>query len=175
MKQLKEEATHPDWLIIGRFGRPHGLKGFVNVNSFTEPKENILNYSTWYVFEGNAWRQVNRCDVDVHAKLILAQIEGYEDRDRCERLKNLDIAVPFDDLPKLKPGEYYWHQLIGLTVTNEIGYCFGQVTELMSTGANDVLVVEGEARFLIPFLMDRVIKHVDIENQSILVEWENDF
>ena len=51
-------STQEDWVIVGRFGRPHGIKGFVSVYSFTEPNDNILSYSDWHVFLNSQWQAI---------------------------------------------------------------------------------------------------------------------
>ena len=167
--------VNSDLIIIGRFGRPHGIKGLITVISFTEPRENILRYTPWFVDMNQTWQPITLLHVEVNNKSILAQVEGYPEREQVAQLTNLDIAVNRDQLPKLKPGEYYWHQLEGMQVVNQQGIVLGTVKEIMPTGANDVLVVEGEQRYLIPYLPDRFVIHVDQKQRQITVDWDADF
>ena len=164
-----------EWLVIGRFGRPHGIKGFITVVSFTEPRENILNYTHWHVGINNQWQPLNVLETKVNNKFILAQVEGYTEREQVARLTNIEIAVKSEQLQELKPDEYYWHQLVGLNVVNQQGEALGVVTEIMATGSNDVLVVVGERRHLIPFLPDDVIINIDSSQRLITVDWDSDF
>ncbi|HRD68942.1 MAG: ribosome maturation factor RimM [Legionella sp.] len=164
-----------NWVVIGRFGRPHGIKGFVTVHSFTEPRDNILRYTDWHAFINNQWQPVKALCVEIHNKAIVAQIDGYPERELASRLTNIEIAVNKEQLAQLEPGEYYWHQLIGMQVVNEKGDVFGQVTEVMPTGANDVLVVEGEKRYLIPYLPDQFILNINDSERIITVDWDLDF
>ena len=164
-----------DWLIIGRFGRPHGIKGFVTVVSFTEPRENILDYANWHVCLNNQWQPLNVLNTSVNNKLILAQIEGYTEREQVARLTNLDIAIKRSQLAPLNPDEYYWHDLVGMQVINKDGHTLGTVSEIMATGSNDVLIVNGEQRHLIPFLPDDVIIKIDAGQRIITVDWDQDY
>lgn len=164
-----------DWVVIGRFGRAHGVKGLITVHSFTEPRDNVLRYTDWHMLRNNQWQPVNLLRVDVTDKQILALVEGYSDRDQVAALTNLDIAVSSEQLPELPSGDYYWHQLIGLQVMNQQGVLFGTVTDMMPTGSNDVMVVEGEKRHLIPYIPGRYVVHVDLEKHVILVDWDADF
>ncbi len=163
------------WVVIGRFGRPHGIKGFVTVHSFTEPRDNILGYTDWHVFLNNQWQPVNLLCVETHSKAIIALVEGYPERELVARLTNAEIAVQHDQLAKLDPGEYYWHQLIDMKVVNQKGESFGKVIEIMPTGANDVLVVQGEKRHLIPYLPGQFIIDIDNSQRIITVDWDLDF
>lgn len=164
-----------DWIIIGRFGRPQGLKGLVRVISFTEPQHNITNYVPWYTRLNNTWQQITVLDIERHNKFILVQIKGYQQREQLSLLTNLDIAVPRSQLPNLPAGEYYWHQLMGMKVVNKDGLILGDVTDLLETGSNDVLVVSGEKRHLIPYILGDFIVHIDDEKRVITVDWDVDF
>lgn len=164
-----------DWVIVGRFGRPHGIKGFVTVHSFTEPNDNILSYSDWHVSLNGQWQVIKLLSVQIHNKAIVAQIEGFPERESVARLTNIEIAIRKDQLAPLAPGEYYWHQLVGMKVINQQGQAFGEVVEVMPTGSNDVLVVQGEKRHLIPYLPEQFIIEVNDESQTITVDWDMDF
>ncbi|MCW8409578.1 ribosome maturation factor RimM [Legionella sp. PATHC035] len=164
-----------NWIVIARFGRPHGIKGFVTVHSFTEPRDNVLKYTNWHAFINNKWQPIKLLRAEVQTKSIIAQIEGYPERESVAHLTNIEIAVQQEQLETLKPGEYYWHQLIGMNVINQKGESFGTVTEIIPTGANDVLVVEGTKRHLIPYLLDQFILDIDTNQQLITVDWDMDF
>lgn len=164
-----------NWIVIGRFGRPYGVKGFITVHSFTEPRDNVLKYESWHAFINHKWQLIKPLHAKVQSKSLIAQIEGYPDRELVARLTNIEIAVQQKQLEKLESGEYYWHQLVGMSVINKQGESFGKVTEIIPTGANDVLVVEGNKRHLIPYLPTIFILDIDPKQQIITVEWDMDF
>ncbi len=164
-----------DWVVVGRFGRPHGVKGFVTVLSFTEPRDNILHYTDWHARLNNQWQRLPLQNLEMNNKFILTQVEGYRDRDEVARLTNIEIAVKREQLPVLQQGEYYWHQLQGMNVVSLQGVLLGSVSEMMATGSNDVLVVIGEKRHLIPYLPGRSIIEVDDSQRVITVDWDTDF
>ncbi len=168
-------SNQENWIIIGRFGRPHGIKGFVTVHSFTEPRDNILRYAHWNAYINYEWQPIKLLNVEVQNKSIIALVEGYADRDMAARLTNIEIAIPKEHLEELSSGEYYWHQLIGMNVVNSKGESFGKVVEIIPTGSNDVLVVQGEKRHLIPYLPDQFVLSVDNSQQLITVDWDLDF
>jgi 16S rRNA processing protein RimM len=168
-------STQANWIVIGRFGRPHGIKGFVTVHSFTDPRDNILRYTDWHAYLDYTWQPIKLLSVEVHNKAIVAQVEGFPEREKVARLTNIEIAVAKEQLAELEPGEYYWHQLVGMNVLNQKGESFGKVMEVMPTGANDVLVVQGEKRYLIPYLPGQFIINIDDSQQIITVDWDLDF
>ena len=164
-----------DWVVIGRFGRPHGIKGFITVISFTEPRDNILNYTHWHIGINNQWQPLNVLETKINNKFILALVEGYTEREQVARLTNIEIAVMRDRLKTLQPDEYYWHELIGMHVVTQQGIALGDVSEVMETGSNDVLIVHGERRHLIPYLLDDVILEINPSQRVITVDWDTDF
>lgn len=167
--------TVGDWVVVGRFGRPHGIKGFVTVHSFTEPRDNILRYTDWHALIQKQRQPLKLVQVEVQTKSIIALVQGYEERELAAKLTNVDIVVPASQLPALPAGEYYWHQLVGMQVVNQQGTVFGKVTDLMSTGSNDVLVVQGDKRLLIPYLRDQFVLDIDDNLKVITVDWDLDF
>lgn len=168
-------SNQDNWIVVGRFGRPHGIKGFVTVHSFTEPRDNILRYTNWHISVNNQWQPIKLLCAEVQNKSIIAQIEGYPERETVARLTNIEIAVQKEQLEELQPGEYYWHQLIGMKVITTQGDVLGKVAELLPTGSNDVLVVEGEKRHLIPYLPGKFILDINDNQQLITVDWDVDF
>lgn len=164
-----------DWIVVGRFGRPHGIKGFITIHSFTEPRDNILSYTDWHAYIAKQWQPLKIEQIETTNKSILAKIEGFHEREHLSSLTNVDLAISRTQLPSLTQGEYYWHQLVGMQVTNQQGIVFGKVTEIMPTGSNDVLVIEGERRHLIPYLPGQFIIDVDMDKNLISVDWDMDF
>lgn len=164
-----------DWVTVGRFGRPRGIKGFVKVISFTHPLENILMYQPWHAYIKGQWQPLAIKKAVTEHKFAFVQIEGFLERELAATLTNVDIAIKREQLPDLAPGEYYWHQLIGMTVVDVAGVVLGTVAEIIATGANDVLVVDGEKRHLIPYVPEKYIIKVDESSSNIIVDWDVDF
>ncbi len=164
-----------DWVIVGCFGRTHGIKGLITVHSFTEPRDNILRYSDWHIMVVDQWQPIKLLHIETQNKGILARLEGYDSREQVSALTNKKIAINREQFPLLSPGEYYWHELIGMEVVNLQGLHFGRVSDIMATGANDVLVVEGERQRLIPYLPEQFISEINTQQRLITVDWDADF
>lgn len=164
-----------DWVVVGRFGRVHGIKGFITVHSYTEPRDNLLRYTDWHAFIDYQWQPLKLIQLDVTDKHILVQVDGLHEREQVARLTNVAIGVSRDQLPTLPADEFYWHQLIGMQVINQQGDVLGNVADILATGSNDVLVVEGVRRQLIPWLPGHSIIDVNSQQKIITVEWDADF
>jgi 16S rRNA processing protein RimM len=162
-------------VVMGKIVAAQGLQGWVKVQTYTEHLDSLLEYDTWYVGNEQAWRPIQVLEADVHGKVLVAKLEGIADRTAAEKYKGLLIAVPRVELPEQEEGEYYWSDLLGLSVENLAGEKFGAVGSLLETGANDVLVVKGEGgETLIPFIAS-VIQQVDMKKKTICVDWQADY
>jgi len=166
-------------VLLGRVSGLFGVKGWIKVYSDTEPRDNILNYSPWYLRRQGEWQPFEVVAGQQHGKGIVAQLANCPDRDTAAELIGSDIAVPREQLPAPDEEEYYWSDLRGLKVITLQGVDLGQVSNLMETGANDVLVVreageQGRER-LIPFIRQQVIREVDLERGVLIVDWDPEF
>ncbi len=162
-------------LIIGQISGLYGVRGWVKVFSYTSPITNILNYAPWQLYQQGQWQKVTVSEGQAQGKGIIVHLEDIHDRDEAAHLLGADIAINREQLPPISVGEYYWADLIGLTVINKEGITLGKVDHLVETGANDVLVLKGERERLIPFVLDHVILKVDLAQQILLVDWDADF
>lgn len=164
-------------LIVGKLNGASGIKGWVKVYSYTDPKENILNYSPWYLKLDGQWQKVSIINGREQGKTVVAQLEGCNDRNTAESYRGVEIAIEESQLPQLEDGEYYWRDLIGLTVVNLAGEELGTVKKMMETGANDVLVVKTTSKeeLLIPYVPEYSVMKVDLDSKQITVDWELDY
>ena len=164
-----------DWVIVGRIEGAYGIKGWVRVRSFTDPPENIFDYCPWRLRLAQGAREYKRVATRPHGKGFVTQLDGVGDRDEAALLGGVEIEVPRECLAPPAEGEYYWNDLLGLAVTTIRGEALGQVERMMETGANDVMVVTGDRRRLIPFVQGSVIREVDLDAGEIRVDWDPDF
>jgi 16S rRNA processing protein RimM len=136
-------------VVLGRISGLFGVRGWVKVYSYTDPREAVLEYNSWLLSGNDGWQEASVAEGQRHGKTVIARIDGYDDRDKAAGLIGTEIGVPRNWLPETDAGQYYW-------------------------GANDVMVVKGEQECLIPFVMDKVVLGVDLAKGEIRVDWEWD-
>jgi 16S rRNA processing protein RimM len=171
----KQDLISDSVVIVGRFGAPHGLDGWVKITSFTEPASNILTYKPWLIQEQGEWRPLQLQAVEQRGSHLLAKPAGCTDQNTARHYTRLDIAITHDQLPPLPPGEYYHSDLVGLRVINQENIELGVIESVLATGANDVLVVKGEHdERLIPYLK-HVVLQVDLAQGIMQVDWDVTF
>ena len=160
-------------ILVGKISYPHGIKGWVKVISFTDPIENILSYKKWTISDNETEKTYCLEDSRIQGNKIVIKLEGVNNRDDADLLKNLQIEINRSDLPKLEENSYYWEDLVDFNVIDIKGMHVGKVDSLFRTGSNDVLVIinETKQRLLIPFIMEEVIKYVDLDKELISIDW----
>lgn len=162
-------------ISVGKISGVFGIKGWIKVFSYTEYRENILDYSPWIVKKANETKTIKVIDGNLQGKVIVAQLEGINDRDQAAGLMGWEIFIRPEQLPKAASDEYYWSDLIGLKVENTEGVDFGVITALLETGANDVVITQGDKERCIPFLQGQTITQIDLSAGKMIVDWDADF
>lgn len=162
-------------VALGRIGAPHGVRGWVRVQSWTRPPAAILEFDRWLVGSLDAPVAYDVAEVAQTAKALLVRLDGVRDRNGATALRHATVAVERSELPELEAGEWYWADLEGLLVETTDGVALGRIDHLRETGANDVLVVRGDRERLIPWETERVVRAVEPEHARVVVDWDPDF
>lgn len=167
-------------LRLGRIAGVFGVRGWVRVQSFTQPVGNLLEYGPWWITKGEGF-ETRPLDGRVHGAGLVVQLCGadhrvIEDRDTAAGLIGSYVEVERGVLPPLPDGEFYWADLVGLKVRNLEGAALGTVAEVTSNGAQDVLVVsDGGTERLIPFVHGPIIKDVSLADGVIVADWQPEY
>nr|WP_315203207.1 ribosome maturation factor RimM [uncultured Albidiferax sp.] len=192
MMPLLEAADLPaDAIEVGRIGDAWGIKGWFKVVSHSAAPEALFSSKRWFLqptergaktFAGTKLLRV--IEAKEHSGGVVAQAHEVVGRDAAEALRGSRIFVARTSFPSVSTDEYYWVDLIGLNVVNREGLALGQVKELLSTGAQTVLVIAyqeaDEAGVLqtlermVPFVAVYVDK-VDLPARLITVDWQPDY
>ncbi len=165
------------YVELGKIVGVWGVKGWVKLHSYTRNRVDISEYKTWYLQEPRSKSEPSSTTVlncREQGQGIVAKLEGVADRDQAMAMSGQKILVKQSDLPTLPEGEFYWQELIGLTVSNESTE-IGTINSILETGANDVLVCKNKEKdqpdVLIPYT-DEVVLEVNVEQGLMKVDWD---
>ena len=158
----------PVFVVIGKFRRPHGIKGEVVMTVLTDFPELVQKGQLVYVGERHTPYHVK--SVRWHGGDLLVALEELPNRTAVEIFRNIMVYMKAKDVPELPEGEYYIHQLVGLNVITDQGQELGKIKEILITGANDVYLVESEEgkEILLPAI-EQVVLDIDHESGKITV------
>lgn len=161
-----------EYLIIGKLGGAHGVHGEMRVSPITDDVRRFRALSDCVILTPSEklLRPAKVTEKRITGETVLVSFEGVSDRDEAQKLTGFYLAVKRGDAPQLEKGRYYIADMIGCAVTDEELGCIGRISEILQTGANDVIVVKRQEKqdLLIPFLKD-VVTDVDVFAQKVTV------
>lgn len=165
----------PEFLAVGTLLRPHGIQGDLVMNLLTDFPERLRPGKT--IFAGEAHLALQIMHTRPHGKSLIIKFKGIDDREMAIRYRGQIVYVRTESVPRLPAGEYYFHQLLGLTVIDEQGTVLGTIERILETRANDVYILKTPAgsELLLPAVEDEVILGVDLERREMRIrppEWE---
>ena len=182
-----EAAELPaDAIEVGRIADAWGIKGWFKVLPYSASPEALFSSKRWYLlptekgaktFTGTLKLAIK--EAREHSDTVVATAQDVDDRSAAEALRGARIFIARSSFPTAEKDEYYWVDLIGLDVFNREGMALGNVKELLSTGAQTVLVMEFDQdgkpqERMIPFVA-AYVDDVDLAARRITVDWQPDY
>ena len=156
-----------DYLIIGKIGGAHGVRGEVKIIPLTDDVRRFSSLKECLILDEKEHlketREVEKSRVDDSRTLI--KFKGIDDRDEVSKLTGYYIGVSREDAVKLPEGRYFIADLIGLTVVDESRGDLGTIKDIINSGASDIIIVKrkGKNELLIPYL-NAIVKSVDLSS-----------
>ncbi len=168
-----------DYLVVAKIVGFYGLRGQVKLKLFTESLDSFKAMRAVYANINDTLKPLTLKKIGLQGQSVIASFTELHDRTAAETLGKVTLVTHQNSLPELPSDEFYWKDLLGLAVKNDVGL-LGVVDGLMETGSNDVLVVKPTAgsvddkERLIPYL-EHVVKAVSLEKRLIIVDWDAEF
>ena len=129
-------------VLIGKLGKPHGIKGYIYFHYYGKDLYTLLNYEELIVEQEKSFKLENTLE---KSDRLIVKLEGCDDRNFAEKLRNKEVYIHEENLPPLKDGEYYLYQLEGLKVRNLENKILGIVQGSFGTKSNDCLLYTSDA------------------------------
>ena len=155
---------------VGRLGAAHGVRGWLRVQSFTDPPQRLFEWKIWFV----GTREIRVLEARPQGNGWIARLEGVDERDAASRLTGQMILVEHEALPPTEGREHYRDDLVGFEVRNLEGVLLGAVDHYIDTPGNTVMVIQGEREHLVPVTREH-LRSVDKDARSLVVDWPEDF
>ncbi|NQS91920.1 MAG: 16S rRNA processing protein RimM [Chloroflexi bacterium] len=158
----------PVFVVIGKFRRPHGIRGEIRMTVLTDYPDLIKPGQI--IYAGERYKPYTINNFRWHGEDMLITLKELPDRTAVEIFRNVMIYMKSEETPELPEGEYFLHQLVGMKVITDQEETLGHLKEIILTGANDVYLVESPLGkdILLP-VIDEVVLEINQEKGIILV------
>jgi 16S rRNA processing protein RimM len=167
-------------IVLGKIRTAVGLTGWVKVESYTDPDDNILKFQTWQARSSQGWCELRPQNSRWSGHELQVQFEGIADRNAAELLRNTEVAVFRHELPDPAPGEYYWDDLLGLNAITKDGKSLGKLDHFLDSPAHPFMVLKGKDErdkpvdYLVPVIKGRVLS-ADFDKGEMVLDWTLDW
>lgn len=161
---------HDNLIAVGRITGTHGIRGQLRLQSYSGNLESLkaAKQIVLRLPDGNL-REHNLRRAAHHGGVILLTLAGFDNINQVQNLVGSELLLQRQQLPATAEDEYYWHDLLGLTVVTDDGVMLGSISNILETGANDIYVVSGQDReYLIPAVAS-VINTVDLTAKTMTI------
>jgi 16S rRNA processing protein RimM len=161
-------AGGPDFLVVGKVRRPHGVHGEVVAEIYSDFPERLTQKKSIYLGEKHV--KLIIASQRPHNEGLLLGFEGITTPEQAGRYRNQILSIAATEASELSEGEYYFHELLDLDVVDETENPLGKLTDILETGANDVYVVTDAAghELLLPAIPE-VVLDVDLDKKKMKV------
>lgn len=155
---------------VGKIIDTHGVKGLLKLHTYSGNLESLSKAGSVVLTSTSGIPQTfNLASVKPHGKGFLISLKGMDDINLVEALVGSELCLSREQLPETAEDEYYWCDLIGLSVATTDGRELGTISDIFETGSSDIYVVSGSGKeYLIPAIAD-VIHTVDLSNGRMLI------
>jgi 16S rRNA processing protein RimM len=163
-------------VVLGKIAGTFGVLGWVKVNSYTDPRDNLLQYSVWQLRRGGDWSATKVAAGRLTAKGVLAKLEGIDTPEDARVLIGTELGVWRHELPATQPGEYYLSDLEGMEAVAASGEPLGRIDHFRSTPSATVVVIcssGGRPERWVPFVKERIVR-IDLAAGQVVLDWPAD-
>lgn len=154
-------------MAIARVQKPWGVRGELKLEVLTGFPDQLGRLKHVYLGEEAVQHDVVR--FRRHGDELLLQLADVCDRNGAEPLHGQLVQIAREEAAPLQAGQFYEHQIVGLSVVTVDGHALGEVVEVLATGANDVYVVQGlRGEILLPARVE-VVRAIDLDAGTMTV------
>jgi 16S rRNA processing protein RimM len=163
--------NEPDRIEVGRLGAAHGVRGWLRVQSFTDPPQRLFEWRRWHLQSRGDMKVL---EVRPQGNGWIVHFEGVDERDGAARLTGQMILVERELLPPAEGREHYRDDLVGFEVKNVEGVLLGAVDHFIDTPGNAVMIIKGVREYLVPVTREH-LRTIDKDARKVVVDWPADF
>lgn len=159
-----------EYFAVGYVLKPQGIRGEIKVEPLTDHIKRFDELDFVLIEDSNSYRQLNIENVRYMKDAVILKIQGYDDVNCAETLRNEYLWIPRSMAKELPEHTYFIADIIGCTVKTNVGEIIGTVKDILSTKSNDVYVIDSSSGDILIPTLKKVVKKVDIQKKIITID-----
>ncbi|HPI73216.1 MAG TPA: ribosome maturation factor RimM [bacterium] len=169
LTHVRMPANVPEFVVIGKVLRPHGVRGELRLMPLTENPERFRRLTTVFLNRDGGRRPFPITGVKLSPTAVLISLQGIATRTEAENWQGSLVEIEAKDIQPLAEGELYYFEVIGMAVESESGQKLGTVTDVLSYPAQDLYVVESAGREILIPAVPAIVQRVDTEQRLMVI------
>ena len=166
--------SYEGFIAVGKIVGVFGYQGWVKVSTYSGVKNRFARVKRVYIDSGTELEHKILTGQKYHQQQLLLKFGGMDDRETSREFKGRELFLPDAEKIVLPENNFFIHDLRGLKVYHTSGEFLGILTEIMSTGGNDLLVVKTEQKEILIPAVGEFIQVIDLEKEKVIVRlWED--
>lgn len=163
-------VSYGNLLLIAKVIRPHGVKGLLKIFSYAQSTQAFFDAGSVFLKcpEGEL-REYSVLSITPYKNTALMMLEGLNSLEEAEKYRDCEILIEKDSLHRESDEEYFWYELIGLSVFLKTGECIGVIKNILSSGGNDNFVVLRDNKELFIPATREVVEEIDLDNKKMII------
>ena len=160
-----------DYLLLGEIVRPQGIRGEVKVRHYTDDPERFYDLDVVFLKRGESYEEKNVEDARVQGDDVYLKLEGIDDRNEAEKLRNLQLWVDRDNAVELGEDEVFIADILGAKAFDTKGNQLGVLRDVLTPGGVDVFVLKTpKGNLMFPALKEVLLEMNADEGRLVLDE-----
>jgi 16S rRNA processing protein RimM len=161
-----------DYILVGQVLKPQGILGLVKIQPLTDNPQRFGDLKQVYIKQSDKYSPIQITDIKVSGRFVFCFLDGSTTREKAENQRNMMLYVDRSHAVKIPDDANYVCDIINCCVIDKHGNNIGNIVDILSTGANDVYVIEtSKGKMLVPALK-YVVTDIDIISKQVTVDEE---
>jgi len=162
--------TPEDCFELGYIVRPHGLKGALHIHLDVDDPSKYIKMESVFVLTGGNLVPFSVKSLQINGVKGMLELEDVSSAEDARALKSCPLFLPLTLLPKLKEGQFYYHQVIGYTIVDTVTGPLGTIEDIYSSGAQDIINMKYQEKEVLVPVSNEIVLHADHGKKEVYVQ-----
>ena len=159
-----------NYFEIGRIIKPHGLKGALNIQFDVDDPAEYSEMESVLVENDSDLIPFFISTLQINGNKGIIKLEEINAIDEANELKKCRLFLPIETLPKLNDDQFYYHDVIGYTITDKIAGKLGAIKNIFTGGNQDLIEMSYKGKDILIPIADDIVGKADHQQKQLFVD-----